>query len=155
MSEGAARQSVTMFMTCVDCRTPLEPDDGHDRCCSCLGIDHLRQGLTELACMNCACLSLAARSARLASATQGQSPTAKSSKRRLCVHKRRRTEEGEDPSMGKRRKVALSQKVDSLTSEFAQIKALLQKLQPLGAGSGLATAQQSPPPITGIRKPGG
>lgn len=31
--------------------TPLE--DRHDRCPCCLGIEHLKQGLTEQACMNC------------------------------------------------------------------------------------------------------
>lgn len=55
-----------LLMTCIDCRTPLELGDGHDKCPSCLGVEHLRQGLTELACMNCACMSLATRSARLA-----------------------------------------------------------------------------------------
>ena len=56
----------SIFMRCVDCRSPLELEDGHDRCPSCLGMEHLMQGLTEQACMNCSCLSVAARAARIA-----------------------------------------------------------------------------------------
>ena len=55
-----------MFNSCVNCRAPLEPEDGHRECPSCLGVEHLRQGLTELACADCMCLSMAARTARLA-----------------------------------------------------------------------------------------
>ncbi|KAL2081742.1 hypothetical protein ACEWY4_023595 [Coilia grayii] len=55
-----------MFNSCVNCRAPLEPEDGHRECPSCLGVEHLRQGLTELACPDCMCLSMAARTARLA-----------------------------------------------------------------------------------------
>ena len=53
-------------MICVDCRAALEPEDGHGRCPSCLGMEHLSQGSTEHASMNCSCLSVAARAARQA-----------------------------------------------------------------------------------------
>ncbi|KAL2091666.1 hypothetical protein ACEWY4_013929 [Coilia grayii] len=55
-----------MFNSCINCWAPLQPEDGHRECPSCLGVEHLRQGLTELACADCMCLSMAARTARLA-----------------------------------------------------------------------------------------
>ena len=44
-------------MMCNDCRAPFDPEDGHDGCPSCPGVEHLRQGLTELACVNCSCMA--------------------------------------------------------------------------------------------------
>ena len=55
-----------MAHVCGACVALLEPDDGHDRCPSCLGFEHLREGLTERACMNCGSMPLALRLARLA-----------------------------------------------------------------------------------------
>lgn len=54
------------FNCCVNCRAPLEPEDGHRECPSCLGLEHLQQGLTDMACADCMCLSVAARTSRLA-----------------------------------------------------------------------------------------
>lgn len=45
--------------------TPLSPEDGRDRCPSCLGSEHLRQALTEDACINYSCMPLAVRTAKL------------------------------------------------------------------------------------------
>lgn len=140
-------------MICINCRTPLEPEDGHDRCPSCLGIDHLRQGLTEQACMNCSCLSLAARTARLAkleSSLCSQLPPAPSDCA-LSPKSKKRSKQlpREAPSRPKRQKVdPLVHRVDTLASEFAEIKALLYNLQPPEArpAGGLATAASSPPP---------
>ncbi|CAL8348907.1 unnamed protein product [Boreogadus saida] len=59
-----------MAHLCVTCTAPLEPEDGHDSCPPCLGLEHLREGLTASACMNCSPLPGALRLARLAGVEQ-------------------------------------------------------------------------------------
>lgn len=51
---------------CASCRAPLEMDDRHRECPSCLGLEHLHQDLTDMACVACVYLSMVARNARLA-----------------------------------------------------------------------------------------
>lgn len=117
-------------------------------CPSCLGIEHLREALTGDACINCVCMPLSERSARLAAVestmprgTLASSPR-KDSKRRKRTH-------AEAPVAKKAHKdSALSTKVDTLASEFAQIKSLLLSLQPCGSvappvASDIETAQSS------------
>lgn len=146
-------------MVCVDCRAPLEPDDGHDLCPSCLGIGHLKQGLTDQACANCTCLSLATRAARLAQ-LEGQlascpPPAPRDGSLSPRAPKRPTQHPRKAPSVPKRKKVdPLVQRVDTLTSEFAEIKALLYNLQPPQAqpvgGPAIAALQPSPeqqPPV--------
>ena len=65
-SFGIGGRGHRQTMYCVECQAHLEPEDGHDQCPSCLGVEHLRQGLTEQACINCGCLSWASRTRRLA-----------------------------------------------------------------------------------------
>ena len=55
-----------MAHLCVACAAPLEPEDGHDSCPPCLGLEHLRESLTDSACMNCSLLPWVLRVARLA-----------------------------------------------------------------------------------------
>ncbi|KAL6094704.1 uncharacterized protein ACO6RY_16060 [Pungitius sinensis] len=45
---------------------PLQPEDSHDLCPFCLGLKHLREGLSEAACMDCGIMSRAVRAASLA-----------------------------------------------------------------------------------------
>ncbi|XP_075336649.1 uncharacterized protein LOC142397191 [Odontesthes bonariensis] len=52
--------------SCSACMAPLQLEDGHDLCPSCLGLGHLRQGLSDESCMNCGILPHAVRAARLA-----------------------------------------------------------------------------------------
>ena len=59
-----------MAHLCVTCTAPLEPEDGHDSCPPCLGLEHLREGLTASACMNCSALPWALRLARLVGVEQ-------------------------------------------------------------------------------------
>ncbi|ROL50131.1 hypothetical protein DPX16_15172 [Anabarilius grahami] len=80
----------------------LQTDDGHDCCPSSLGLEHLKQGLTEDAFMNCSVMSWERRTSRTFGASAGKRPK-------------------EDP---------LVKKVEVLTAEFAQIKSLLMNLQP-------------------------
>ncbi|CAL8274743.1 unnamed protein product [Boreogadus saida] len=55
-----------MAHLCVACAAPLEPEDGHDSCPPCLGLEHLMESLTDSACMNCSLLPWVLRVARLA-----------------------------------------------------------------------------------------
>ncbi|KAK9542066.1 hypothetical protein VZT92_002064 [Zoarces viviparus] len=117
---------------------PLQPDDGHDLCPSCLGLEHLREGLSENPCMNCGIMPQAVRAARLAEAEHltgmvdlslsGQLDPAQPTR-----SKRRATETAGAPP--KRAKPSgLSSRVDLLTSELAQMKSLLLALQPRVGG---------------------
>ena len=106
------------------------------------------QGLTELACMNCSCISLAVRLERLAQLEgrvhpqPAQRGSAMSPKRR----KRHRPDSREASGRCKCRKIdPLAQKLDILTSEFAEMKTLLQNLQQPGAQSANALATAAPP----------
>ena len=125
-----------MFLVCAECSASLEPEDGHDRFPRCLGIDHLRQGLTERACVDCSCLSLAARAARLAQlveAAGSQLACAQDDPDQAPRSQRRRRASALEQQTGGAPKCAksdpLAQKVDSLASEFAQIKELLKGLK--------------------------
>lgn len=131
---------------------PLSPEDGHDRCPSCLGIEHLRQALTEHACTNCTCMPLAERAARLVrfdsnlaeaglppSGTPAGSPPSGSKRRR-------RTQDDASVAKKKRKSVEpLALKVDTLATEFAQIKALLLNLQPGGPSAAAVTVASELP----------
>lgn len=55
-----------MVTLCVAYDAPLELEDSHDKCPSCLAVEHLRQGLTELAYMSFMCMILCVQKARLA-----------------------------------------------------------------------------------------
>lgn len=122
-------------LCCSACLSPLQQDDGHDLCPSCLGVEHLREGLSEEACPNCFVMPRAVRLARLAALdptadTQSdQLPAAQpeASKRPATVaHSsvpRKKSKKG-----GSDRKLA--DRVDFLSSELAQMKALLQNIQP-------------------------
>ncbi|MEQ2177034.1 hypothetical protein GOODEAATRI_034410, partial [Goodea atripinnis] len=112
------------------------PEDGHDVCTPCLGVDHLREALSDHACSNCSVLPRAVRLAWLSSVEQlvdwavsvQQDPLplgqgAASTKR-----------SAEDvPLSGRRAKrhgpPGLSSRVDQLSTELAQMKALLQSLR--------------------------
>lgn len=53
-------------MNCSTCLAPLEPMDGHIECPRCLGVEHLREALTENQCMNCSYMPRDLKVARLA-----------------------------------------------------------------------------------------
>ncbi|KAK9513167.1 hypothetical protein VZT92_026727 [Zoarces viviparus] len=95
---------------------PLHPDDGHDLCPSCLGL-------------NCGIMPRAVRAARLAEAEHlmgvvDQPLSGQLNPTQSTWSKRRATETAEAPS--KRAKPSgLSSRVDLLTSELARMKSLL------------------------------
>lgn len=43
---------MTVLSVCDSRLPPLSPEDGHDTCPLCLGVEHLKQALTEDACTN-------------------------------------------------------------------------------------------------------
>ena len=101
-------------------------------CPHCLGIGHLRQALTEEACPNCSCMPYDERSARLAAAEEETLP-ASGMPVLSPVRGPKRGHLRAEPTGAKKRRQGddpLSHKVDTLASEFSQIKALLLNLQP-------------------------
>ena len=52
--------------SCVACMASLQAEDGHDQCPACLGVEHLREAVSDNPCMNCSFMPHALRLARLA-----------------------------------------------------------------------------------------
>ncbi|KAL2095682.1 hypothetical protein ACEWY4_007830 [Coilia grayii] len=101
-----------MFNSCVNCRAPLEPEDGHRECLSCLGAGdggpstgHSPGLRGQAAGTTAARPGVTTRSAR---AVTGQHP------------------------------VGLAQRVDKMSADLEEVKALLASLRPQPAQSGSA-----------------
>lgn len=115
---------------CASCAASLQADDGHDLCPACLGIDHLRDGLSENPCMNCSYMPRALRVARLAQLTSGGDPSPAGE----AAPPRRSRRRGESATAAPPKKKAksdsaLSSKVERLSAELAEMKSLLQLRQ--------------------------
>lgn len=122
----------SLLHSCNSCLTLLSPEDGHDLCPQCLGIGHLRQALTEDACFNCVSMPFSERSSRL-ELVEGTMPKQTLASSPVKGAKRRKRPHTEVSMTKKsRHDQELSTKVDTLASEFAQIKSLLLNLQPGG-----------------------
>jgi hypothetical protein len=52
--------------SCVACMASLQAEDGHDQCPACLGVEHLREAVSDNPRMNCSFMPHALRLARLA-----------------------------------------------------------------------------------------
>ncbi|CAL8387200.1 unnamed protein product [Boreogadus saida] len=133
-----------MAHVCGACVALLEPDDGHDRCPSCLGFEHLREGLTERACMNCGSMPLALRLARLAAVEHPAAadlPLMTPPPPAQPGRSWRRGRAGPPPR--KRARDELASKVDRLSSDMVRIQELLLTLQP-GAGGAVADIRPDP-----------
>lgn len=153
-----------MFNSCISCQAPLEPEDGHRECPSCLGVEHLRQGLTELACADCMCLSVAARTARLANVGPMTDSTQASGGQAAKVTPAAKVTTAARP--GKHSGVAtrptctatdqrpgdLAQRVDRMAADLEEMKALLISLQPQQA-QGVSAHAHTPPPWQPVRSP--
>ena len=123
---------------CSNCEARLEPDDGHDLCPTCLGAQHLREALSDKACMNCTYMSRTLRAARLAEVEgEGELPPSgtKQSKRRVEApqtqtrHSRSRAEAAADEAAPPAKKKTksdrrLTTKMEQLSAELAQMKAM-------------------------------
>ena len=121
---------------CNSCMAPLQTEDGHDECPACLGVEHLRAGISDNPCMNCRFMPLSVRRARLAE-VEGDAALLPAS--RSAVPKapkgRRRSTATQGPPAKVKKVDTLARKVDTLSSAFAQIKELLLNLQPDDRGS--------------------
>ncbi|KAK0130707.1 hypothetical protein N1851_034661 [Merluccius polli] len=139
-----------MTHLCAPCAAPLEPEDGHDNCPPCLGLEHLREGLTDSACMNCRPLPWALRLDRLAGMEQraiaGDPSLLTGLPQNLPGRSRPRhggaAAKGAPPR--KKARGELSSKVDQLAADMEHMKSLLLALQP-GTGRGQAGLQSDPP----------
>ena len=97
------KQFKQYMFTSIQCRIIsfyFKPEDDHDHCPSCLGLEQLREGLSEDPCMNCTIMPRAVRAAEVELLTEGGLPPAQSTPaqpthpsvgpQRLRVHRRRR-----------------------------------------------------------------
>ncbi|MEQ2304761.1 hypothetical protein AMECASPLE_030733 [Ameca splendens] len=57
-------------LCCASCLATLQLEDGYDLCPSCLRVDHLREALSEDACLNCTVMPCAEKLAQLAKLEQ-------------------------------------------------------------------------------------
>ncbi|CAL8254546.1 unnamed protein product [Boreogadus saida] len=135
-----------MAHLCVACAAPLEPEDGHDSCPPCLGLEHLRESLTDSACMNCSLLPWVLRVARLAELENRAAANDPSALMSLPPKQPGRSGRHDGAAaMGappkKKARGGLAARVDGLASDMEQIRSLLLALQP-GTGQGL---QPGPP----------
>ncbi|XP_033996783.1 uncharacterized protein LOC117491055 [Trematomus bernacchii] len=134
-----------MAHPCSACMASLEPEDGHNRCPSCLGLEHLREGLTQDACMNCSCMPWALRAARVAEERLAEANGHLSlSHLPLGQFGRSRRPEGAMATGSPPNR--LSSKVDRLAADMDMMKSLLLALQP-GAGIGAAGLPPAPPSV--------
>ena len=113
----------------------LHTEDGHDQCLACLGIEDLRTGISDNPCMNCSFMPLSIRRPRLAAVETDAAllPTSggadpRAPRGRGCRHSNVTAPHG--PPRKVKKMDTLAHKVDTLSSEFAQIKELLLNLQP-------------------------
>ncbi|MEQ2246206.1 hypothetical protein ILYODFUR_035870 [Ilyodon furcidens] len=135
-------------LRCASCSAPLQPEDGHDMCPPCLGVDHLREALSDHACSNCSVLPRAVRLARLSSVEQPVDWTVSVQQDPLPLGQvaasTKQSAEDVPLASGRRAKrrgpLGLSSRVDQLSTELAQMKALLQSLRADGGRS-----ESSPP----------
>ncbi|MEQ2164807.1 hypothetical protein GOODEAATRI_010479 [Goodea atripinnis] len=133
-------------LCCASCSAPLQPEDGHDMCPPCLGVDHLREALSDNACSYCSVLTRAVLLARLSSVEHPVDWTVSVQQDPLPlgqgVASTKRS--AEDVPLARRAKrrgpPGLSCRVDQLSTELAQMKALLQSLWADGGRS-----EPSPP----------
>ncbi|CAL8339509.1 unnamed protein product [Boreogadus saida] len=140
-----------MAHICVACAALLELEDGHDSCPPCLGLEHLRESLTDSACMNCSLLPWVLRVARLAELENRATANNPSALMSLPPNQPgrlgRQRHDGAAATGAPPKKKArggLAAKVDGLAADMEQMRSLLLALQP-GTGQGLAGLQPGPP----------
>ncbi|MEQ2166522.1 hypothetical protein GOODEAATRI_029218 [Goodea atripinnis] len=123
-------------------------------CPPCLVVDHLREALADHACSNCSVLPRAVRLARLSSVEQpvdwavsvqqdplplGQGVHPRNGLLRICIWEE--SQAAWAPGVG-----------HQLSTELAQMKALLQSLQADGSGSGASLGGAGEPVSAAIKK---
>ena len=132
--------AVTMLgdHSCSACLASMQSEDGHDMCPQCLGLKHLRDGLSEDPCMNCCLMPRAVRVARLAEAEHllGHVP-----KPNYLTPAQKLTAGA--PSGKRAKESKLASRVDQLTEELNQVKSLFLAIQS-GTGAGDVGAPAPP-----------
>lgn len=110
---------------CVTCGAALKADDGHDLCPACLGLDHLKEALSDNPCMNCSYLPRAVRVARLAqlSSSEGADlPPSGQVPPPVTKHSKRLSDPTTSDAPPKKRKAksdaGLSSRVEQLSAEL-------------------------------------
>ncbi|MEQ2271484.1 hypothetical protein XENORESO_004946 [Xenotaenia resolanae] len=139
-------------LCCASCSAPLQPEEGHDMCPPCLGVDHLREVLSDHACSDCSVLPercVCPGCPRRSSLLTGRSLSSRIRCRLDKLRPRRRGSAADVPlasgrTAKQRGPMGLSTRVDQLSTELAQMKALLQSLRADG-GRG----ETSPPELGG------
>ena len=130
--------------SCSACMAPLQIEDGHDLCPSCLGLGHLKEGLSDDPCMNCTFMPRAVRVARLAEVEQRLGlvsfpeplpPGQRRNPARDGRSKRRAAVTAGPTSRKKVRESGLASKVGQLTAELESMKCLFLAFQ-AGTGAG-------------------
>ena len=131
---------------------PLQPEDGHDLCPSCLGLEHLKEALSDEACMNCSLMPRAVRATRLAEVEQllglAPSPGHLAPAQRLTPAQSGRSKRRAAETAGPRKKGLVS-RVEKLTAELDHMKSLFLAFQ---SGTG-AEVPGAPAPPAAILEP--
>ncbi|KAL7373169.1 hypothetical protein ABVT39_000563 [Epinephelus coioides] len=122
---------------CTSCGALLQPDDGHDHCPMCLGLEHLKEALSENPCMNCSYMPRAVRAARLAEREypegEGDLPPSGQASPPQHRHSKHRAEATAAAPSRKKTKSGqgrVSSKVDQLSAELAQMRSMLRTHNP-------------------------
>ena len=142
--------------SCSACMASLQLEDGHYLFPSCLGLGHLKEGLSDDPCMNCSITPRAVRVARLAEVEQRSGLV--SSPERLPRTQRRnpahggqsnhRAAETAGPTSRKKvRESGLASKVGQLTAELESMKSLFLAFQ---AGTGAGEPGALAPPAAAL-----
>lgn len=116
---------------CTLCGTPMDVNDPHDNCPTCLGIKHLREALTD-PCLHCSQLSIQQRQARLAG-LEGETDCLLSNtatKKSTNTAKRKAVSHAPQKTKMPKRSGALTRRVDALSDNVTQIRELLLSMQP-------------------------
>ncbi|MEQ2178001.1 hypothetical protein GOODEAATRI_009522 [Goodea atripinnis] len=141
-------------LCCVSCSAPLQPEDIHDMCPPCLGVYHLREALSHHACSNCSVLPRAVQLARLSSVEQPadwavsvqQDPLLPGQVAALMKQSAADMPLVSGRRAKRRRPLGLSTTVDQLSTELAQMKALLQPLRADGGRAETSPHEQGGSP---------
>ncbi|ROL46884.1 RNA-binding motif, single-stranded-interacting protein 2 [Anabarilius grahami] len=112
---------------CSTCPNVMDIMDGHRQCPACLGMDHLREALTD-PCPECSIMPLAVRHARLAGLESASDSLLPSSSITTADRKRKQASQVVKKTK-KTRSSDLERKVDKLSSAVELLLPLLSKAQ--------------------------
>lgn len=128
---------------CSRCLSGMDMLDGHDLCPPCLGMEHLKEALSN-PCPECSIMPVELRQQRLASVcslTSGALPASvrSSGSKRKHVH----GDDGGQPKPKRKTSSALAKRMDELSATVQQLQTLLAN------ATAPATAEARAEPTTG------